>query len=114
MNKKSFNENLVFNEKKVSISVLLESDFSKEIRITMKKGQQMKEHQTPFPIVVHILKGSIDFGIKNQINSLIKDDIIALKGGIPHNLIANEDSVIRLSLSKPDSATRVEKVASNS
>ena len=110
----SFTEGLSFNENKPNITVMLESDFSKEIRIAMKKGQQMKEHKTPYPIVVQILKGNIDFGVEGKIHTLKQDDIVALEGNIPHDLTANEESIIRLSLSKSDSANRVKNVAENS
>jgi quercetin dioxygenase-like cupin family protein len=111
---KSFNDELVFNDKKVAIKVILESPFSKEIRILLKEGQVMKEHKTPFPIVVHILEGVIDFGVEGVVHTFKKNDMIALEGNIPHDLTAKEDSIVRLTLSKLDKAERVEKVAEGS
>lgn len=110
----SFNENLVFSDEKIMTQVVLESEFSKEIRIAMSKGQVMKEHQTKFPIVVHILEGSIDFGVKEQIFLMKKGDVITLSGNVPHTLKALENSVIRLTLSKADLVSRVEEVVKNS
>ena len=77
----------------------------------MKSGQVMKEHKAPYPIVVHILEGKIDFGVQGTIQSLEKGAILTLEGNIPHDLTAIEDSVVRLSLSKLDKSERVEKVA---
>ncbi|MGB0886713.1 MAG: cupin domain-containing protein [Vicingaceae bacterium] len=110
----SFNENLVFNNDKVTTSVLLESSFSKEIRILLKKGQTMKEHKTPYSIVVHLVDGAIDFGVNGFNHPLKKGAIITLEGNVPHNLFAKEDSVVRLTLSKYDKAERVEEVAKTS
>jgi len=107
----SFNEDITFSNEKIITKVVLESSFTKEIRILLKKGQVMKEHKTPFPIVVHILSGKITFGVNGANQNLTEGDIIALAGNIPHNLTAKKDSVIRLSLSKLDKAERVEKVA---
>lgn len=107
----SFNENIVFSTERISTQLILETPFSKEIRIVMSQNQLMKEHQTPFPIVVHILEGKIDFGVKNDVFSLSKGDIITLEGGVPHNLKALENSIIRLTLYKSDSVERVEEVA---
>ena len=45
---------------------------------------------------------------------LKKGDLVALEGGIPHDLKALETSTVRLSLNKADSARRVEDVAKNS
>ncbi len=110
----SFNENVVFNDDKVQTSVLIESSFSKEIRILLKEGQTMKEHKTVYPIVVHLLEGEIDFGVNGVVSPLKKGDAIALAGNIPHNLIAKTDSIVRLTLSKYDRAERVEEVAQTS
>ncbi len=111
---KSFNNELEFNDKKIMIKVILESSFSKEIRILLKEGQIMKEHKTPFPIVVHILEGTIDFGVKGEVHTLKKGSILGLEGNVPHDLTAKKDSVVRLTLSKLDKAERVEKVAEGS
>lgn len=110
----SFSDNLVFSEEKIQTQVVLESEFSKEIRIAMAKGQMMKEHQTKFPIVVHILEGHIDFGVSGEVHSMKKGSIIALEGNVPHDLKALEQSVVRLTLSKQDKVSRVEEVVKQS
>lgn len=50
----------------------------------------MKEHKAPFPIRVHILEGTIDFGIKGEIKSLKKGDVITLESNISHDLKAKK------------------------
>ena len=106
----SFNENGVFNNEKVITNVLLESSFSKEIRILLKKGQSLKEHKTPYSIIVHLLEGTIDFGVHGFVKPLKQGDVISLEGNVPHNLIAKADSIVRLTLSKYDKAERIEDV----
>ena len=110
MNIESFNKNLDFDDNRIVTKVLLESSFSKEIRILLKQGQIMKEHKAPFPIIVHVLEGEIDFGVQGEIQLLKKGDIITLAGNIPHDLKALKDSIVRLTLSKLDTFERVEKV----
>lgn len=110
----SFSEDLVYNDERVKTKVILESSFSKEIRILLKKGQIMKEHQTPFPIVVHLIEGELTFGVQGINHHLKKGDILSLEGSIPHDLTASTDSIVRLTLSKLDKAERVENVAKNS
>ena len=104
--------NLNYNEDKPAISVLLETEYTKEIRIAFKEGQQMKEHQTPFPIVVEIFEGFIEFGVNGQKHQLEKGSVVALEGAVPHDLLALKDSIVRLTLSKSDSVKRVQKVIS--
>lgn len=107
----SFNEHVDFNENRIITKVILESSFSKEIRILFKKGQTMKEHKAPYPITVHILDGSIDFGVNGTIHTMTKGAIIALEGNIPHDLLATKDSIVRLTLSKLDKVERVNSAA---
>jgi len=110
----SLTNNIEYHEKRPTIKVLLETETGKEIRIAFKKDQVMKEHKTPFPIVVEIFEGSIDFGVNGDVNTLNKGDLIALEGGVPHDLTAIKDSIVRLSLNKGDNAKRVEDVAKKS
>ncbi len=105
---------LQYHETRPTIQVLMETETGKEIRIAFKKGQVMKEHKTPFSIVVEIFEGAIDFGVNGTIHNLKKGDMVALEGGIPHDLNALETSTVRLSLNKADSVKRVEDVAKNS
>ena len=104
-----FNE-LEFNKEKPLIKVLFETSFTKEIRIAMHKGTQMKKHKTSYPIVVEIVDGNIDFGVENEVLNLQKGNLISLESSVPHDLKANEDSVIRLTLTKNDETSRVQKV----
>ena len=110
----SIYQDLEFNENKPAIKAILETDFTKEIRILMRENQEMKEHQTPFPIVVELLEGEIIFGVEGKNYEVKKGDLLTLSGGVPHNLIAKKESIIRLTLSKLDSSKRVEGVAEKS
>jgi len=110
MNKASILDNLQYGEQKPDIKLLFESDSTKEIRIVFRKGQLMKEHKTGFPITVEIFEGAIDFGVAGNIHKLVKGDIVALAAGIPHDLLAMDDSIVRLSLAKSDTVQRVKSV----
>ena len=107
----SLRDELVYNEEKVAIQVMMETATSKEIRILFRKGQVMKEHKAGFPITVEIHEGSIEFGVEDKKLQLNTGDLISLEANVTHHLLANEDSIVRLTLSKFDSAERVKKVA---
>lgn len=106
----SLRSELNFNEDKVAVTVMMETETSKEIRILFRKGQTMKEHTSGFPITVEIHDGAIEFGVKGEKMSLSTGDLIALDANVPHDLFAKEDSIVRLTLSKFDSLDRVKKV----
>src|SRR3546814_10529861 len=108
MVKASLTTNLQYNEDRPEIQVMLDTETGKEIRIALRKGQLMKKHKTPFPIVVEIFDGSIDFGVNGDVHTLNRGDLIALEGNVPHDLTALKDSIVRLSLNKADSAKLVE------
>ena len=112
MNINSFTETLKFDDEKVNVKLIHESPFTKEIRILLKKGQLMKDHKAPSPIVIHIIEGKITFGFNGEELNLKTGDIISLQANIVHNLVAINNSVIRLTLSKVDNIKRVEKVVS--
>lgn len=76
----------------------------------MNVGQVMKEHKTPYPILIHLLAGNIELGVQGEKSTLESGDIVALDGDIPHDLMALENSVIRLTLSKFDKVERLNSI----
>lgn len=106
----SLSDNIVYNESKPAIQLLFETETTKEIRIAFKKGQVMKEHQTPYPITVEIFEGEINFGVNGEKRLLKKGSMIALAGSVPHDLESTQDSIVRLSLSKSDKIDRVKNL----
>lgn len=102
---------VTYQENRPAIKVVLEGDAGKEIRIVFKKGQLMKEHKAPHPIVVEIFEGCINFSVNEEEHLMKRGDLITLSADVPHSLLAEEDSIVRLSLSKGDSADRVDKAA---
>lgn len=107
MNKASLLDNLTYKENKPSVTIILETKTSKEVRIVMKKGQSMKEHKAPFPIIIELFDGSIDFGVNGKKQVLKKGDLITLDENIPHDLTCLSDCIVRLSVSKSDTIERI-------
>ena len=88
----------------VTIAKLFDGPHSKEIRINLEKGAEMKEHKAPGAIMVQVLSDGKDSTTMNAL------DMVTLDPNIPHALIALENSIVRLSLSKNDDISRVFKV----
>jgi len=106
----SLTKDISYKVEKPNIEALLETPFSKEIRIVFKAGQIMKEHTAPGAIVVEIFEGAIDFGVNGVVHRVVKGDLLTLEAKVPHDLKAVEDSIVRLSLSKIDDINRVYRV----
>ena len=106
----SLRKDIKYNDDKVAVTVMMETETSKEIRIVFRKGQMMKEHKAGFPITVEVHEGTIAFGVKGEKMTMKSGDLISLDANVPHDLHAEEDSIVRLTLSKFDSVERVEKV----
>jgi len=104
-------KDLTYKEGSPAISVLFQTDATKEVRIAFKQGQRMEEHQTPYPITVAMVEGELDFGVNGEVLQLVKGDMLNLAGGVPHDLLAKSDCLVRLTLSKSDSVQRVKDVA---
>ena len=78
MNTASLIDNITYQQnEKPTVTVLLKTDNTKEVRIVMKKGQFMKEHKAPFPIIIEMFEGEIDFGVNGKKQILKKGDMIA-------------------------------------
>ena len=95
-----------FSEK-VQIDKMVETPFSKEIRICMAVGNIMHEHTAPGAITILVLKGRVRIDSLQKSVELKSGDMIYFDAKVPHSLEAYEESVIRLTLSKNDSAKRV-------
>lgn len=98
-------QNDVFNG--VTVTKLFDGPHSKEIRINLEKGAQMKEHKAPGAIMVQVLSGKIEFSVGDDNVILDALDMITLEPNILHALSALENSIVRLSLSKNDDVSRV-------
>ena len=110
MNTASLVKDINYLEDKPSVKLLLKTKTSKEVRIAMKKGQHMKEHKAPFPIIIEIFEGSISFGVNGKKQELLRGDLLSLDSNVPHDLECITDSIIRLSISQLDEVERVKNV----
>lgn len=106
----SFTKGADFEGDRIKTQVILETSFSKEIRILLPKGETMKDHKSPFPIIIQIVDGYIELGVEGSFSLMQTGDVIDLKGGVMHNLIAKENTIVRLTLSKHDKVERVNEV----
>lgn len=109
----SIYKDIIYNETRPNVQLLLQTSASKELRIAFRSEQHMKEHSTPFPIVVQVIEGQIEFGVSGQKHILNAGDMIGLEASIPHDLLALKESIVRLSIHNGDNLERVNKAVDN-
>ncbi|WP_276091456.1 cupin [Pedobacter sp. JY14-1] len=107
MNIASLLEDIEYLQDKPAVRVLLNTPAVKEIRIALKKDQEMKAHKATYPIVVSVVEGCIDFGVGEQRHLLEKGMLVALDANVSHDLVAKRDSIVRLSLNKYGDLARI-------
>ena len=96
----SLTKNVIHSENKMTVNVLLETECTKEVRITIRKGEVVREHFVSLPMVIELFEGRVDFGIQGNLYAMEKGDLLTLGANIPHDLRANADSIIRMTLLK--------------
>ena len=87
-------KDIIYKESGPAISVLFQTDATKEVRIVFRQGQKMEEHQTPYPITVAMVDGELDFGVDGKILNLVKGDLLNLDGAVPHDLLAKSNCIV--------------------
>lgn len=109
MEKVSMMNDLSFGEKP-QVSLMLETSYSKEIRICMAQGNIMAEHTAPGAITIMLLQGKLLLESKGVEMMLDEGDIVYFDPKVPHSLEAMDTCVIRLTLSKEDKIQRIHGV----
>jgi quercetin dioxygenase-like cupin family protein len=89
MDTTSFLKDTHFGEK-VQIDKMLETPFSKEIRICMAKGNTMQKHTAPGAIMIFIIKGKVCITSLQKSVELNSGDMIYFDAKVPHSLEAFE------------------------
>jgi quercetin dioxygenase-like cupin family protein len=68
------------------------------VRIVLLAGKGLAEHAVPGEITVQCIEGCIDFTIPGAVRRMHAGDLIHLRAGEPHALMAIEDSSALLTI----------------
>ncbi|MDP1686962.1 hypothetical protein [Hydrogenophaga sp.] len=71
---------------------LFKSEQLEVIRLRLPLGKGMPMHQVPGEITVQCLEGVIDFETPEGVQQLQSGQMLFLRGGVPHALLAVEDA----------------------
>lgn len=92
-------KNLHHHSGNPSTALIHQTDNVKVISIGLKKGVELKEHHTPVPAFLTVVKGSIDFYIDDEVHRLNYLDTFTIPVGDLHHVIGvGEENVFMLIL----------------
>lgn len=69
------------------------------VLLTLPKGTRIPQHQTAAPISVQVIFGQIRFGLEGHERVLPPGRALVVAGDLPHDLEADLDSAVLLTLS---------------
>lgn len=71
------------------------------VRLVLKAGKSLREHQAPGEITLQCLEGSVEFSTPDARMRLNKDDFVHLGTKVPHALTALSDASLLLTICLP-------------
>ncbi len=77
---------------------VFKTDGMRIVLIALHKDAEMKEHTADGIISVQVLEGQMQFTTKEQTVELSKGQMLALHKGIPHSVLAKEETIFLLTL----------------
>jgi quercetin dioxygenase-like cupin family protein len=77
---------------------LFKSDQMEVIRLRLPLGRTMPMHQVAGDITVQCLEGVLDFETPEGVQRLQAGQLLFLRGGVPHSLLAVEDASVLLTI----------------
>lgn len=80
---------------------LLQADGMCLVLIALHEGAEMKTHTAPGIISVQVLEGHLGFQAEEQTTELKPGQLLTLLTGLPHSVVARQESVFLLTIANP-------------
>lgn len=81
-----------------NVNVLSEIGAARVVLFTFRSGQHLKEHQTSSQILVHVLRGRVQFTGAGQTVNLRGGMLVQLEASVRHSLVAQTDAVVLVTM----------------
>lgn len=82
---------------------LLKTDRLRLILITMNAGTTLRRHSAPGPVTIQPVSGRFTIAVEGgNTHTLKRNEVVAIKSGVPHSVAAGEDGAFLLSISWPE------------
>jgi len=85
-----------WNEQGPRTRLLSDNGDSRLILLTLRAGQELKEHLSPSKLIVQVIEGSVAFTADGQQVILQAGMLCQIVTGLPHQLRAEKDTVLLL------------------
>lgn len=93
-------ERVPFVPGRVTPHRLLEAPEVRVVHIALDDGQELTEHMAPFPILVQVVAGSVDFEVNGETHRLDLGGLIHLPAKLLHAVTAIGQARIQITLIK--------------
>lgn len=80
---------------------LFKSEQLEVIRLRLPRGKGMPMHQVPGEITVQCLEGVLDLETPKGLQRLQAGQLLFLRGGVPHGLLAVEEACVLVTIVLP-------------
>ena len=77
---------------------IVKSETFEAVRLIVKAGSNIPEHQVPGAITLHCLEGRIGLGLPASKLEIAAGEWVYLEGGTPHSVTGMEDSSLLLTI----------------
>jgi quercetin dioxygenase-like cupin family protein len=85
-----------WNEQGPRTRLLSDNGDVRVILLTLRAGQELKEHLSPSQLLVQVIEGSVAFAAAEEHVTLHTGMLCQLTAGLPHQLRAEKDTVLLL------------------
>lgn len=94
-------------EKRPGASIVHEDETTKIVAFEFAEGQVLPDHAAFHPVLIQILRGSVDFGLPDRTIRLQPGEILHLTPQLRHSVTALEPTTLTVTmlLPRPDAAT---------
>jgi quercetin dioxygenase-like cupin family protein len=73
-------------------SAIFKSEQLELIRLVLMAGKSFPPHQVPGEITIQCIEGELDVTVEGASNVLRPGEMLFLKGGVPHGVLAIQDA----------------------
>lgn len=81
-----------------SAKTLVRRADARELLVALRAGAKLSEHRTEHSILVQVLRGRVQLHTPSRIVELAEQELVLLEAGIPHDLVAIDQSWVRVTI----------------